>query len=409
MPEDRDSGHVPTWDGAAKGWRRYTREVSWYVQSTPRHKRKHCTARLMSRLTGPARLLAMSWPRAIFDGSGGTRAFLQKLASSPLVRKTLLNAAAIFQQYFSFRRGQQESIGNFLVRETLVHEEFVEAIIRLHEAKLGVSQAERDFGIPDDEDDWDYAYDDWGDDGWVATTPMRSSVMVQLLPATLRIELQDMLPEKNLEQALVAAAPGSSPNRPEVRQRRLLQDEPTAAASGPTQAIDELTMADSFIMNVLRGWRLLQAAGLTAEEKRAILSTTRNSLDHDVVSQALQGLWDDQLLGSSSNYNANYADHQGFAAYQDDLELCYQDEEWPGDEWWPHYQAFYGGQDPGDDGDWWGDGGDYHLQAATEDPDFEADEKLKEALKTEKLAEGMASEAHRTWTEAQRATQALSA
>ena len=84
--------------------------------------------------------------------------------------------------------------------------------------------------------------------------------------------------------------------------------------------------------------------------------------------------------------------------YQDDLELY---EEWPGDEWWPDYQAFYGGQDPGDDGEWWGDGGDYHLQAVTEDPDFEEDEKLKEALKTEKLAEGMASKAHRTWTEAQ--------
>ena len=47
-----------------------------------------------------------------------------------------------------------------------MHEEFVEAIIRLHEEKLGVSQADRDFGIPDDEDDWDYAYDAWGDDDW---------------------------------------------------------------------------------------------------------------------------------------------------------------------------------------------------------------------------------------------------
>ena len=45
------------------------------------------------------------------------------------VRHSLPNAAAICQQYLSFRRQQQESIGNFLVRETLVHAGFVEAII----------------------------------------------------------------------------------------------------------------------------------------------------------------------------------------------------------------------------------------------------------------------------------------
>ena len=63
------------------------------------------------------------------------------------------------------------------------------------------------------------------------------------------------------------------------------------------QAIDEMSVADSFIMGVLRGWRLLQATELTAEEKRDILSTTHNSLEYDTIAQALQGLWDEQLLG----------------------------------------------------------------------------------------------------------------
>ena len=137
MPEDRDKFSVPTWDGAARGWRRYIREVAWYVQSTAPYKRRHCAAILISKLTGPARLLAMSWPMTVFDQEDGTRLFLQKLARSPLVRKSLPNAAAICQQYFSFRRSAGESIGNFLVRETLVHEEFVEAILRLYEEKAG--------------------------------------------------------------------------------------------------------------------------------------------------------------------------------------------------------------------------------------------------------------------------------
>ena len=151
MTDNRDSVSVPSWDGAARGWRRYTREVSWWVQATPIGKRRYCASKLISKLTGPARLLAMSWSvsKGTFDDPDGTRLLLQRLSASPLVRKTLPNAAAICQQYFSFKRSPQESIGNFLVRETLVHEEFVEAIIRLHEEKLGIAQDQRDFGLPD--------------------------------------------------------------------------------------------------------------------------------------------------------------------------------------------------------------------------------------------------------------------
>ncbi|CAE7213477.1 ERL2, partial [Symbiodinium sp. CCMP2456] len=146
---------VPAWDGSARSWRRYTREVAWYVQGTPVHKRRHCASKLLSRLSGPARTLAMSWNRMSFDQPGGTKHYLQKLAASPLVRKTLPNAAAICSQYFSFQRKPGENISSFLVRESLVHEEFSEAIIRLHEDKLGVSQEKRDFGLPsEDAEDW---------------------------------------------------------------------------------------------------------------------------------------------------------------------------------------------------------------------------------------------------------------
>ena len=112
----------------------------------------------------------------------------------------------------------------------------------------------------------------------------------------------------------------------------------------PLQAIDELSMADSFIMGVLRGWRLLQAAGLSAEEKRDILSTTKNSLDYEVVAAALQNLWDDQLLGQryphSSGYSANYV------AATDDHDIYYQDSgDWwsTGEDWW--YDGYYQDQD----------------------------------------------------------------
>ena len=148
MSDHKGGSSVPSWDGSARTWRRYTREVAWWVQATPVHKRRYCASQLLGKLTGPARLLAMSWSRLVLDSQDGTRELLQRLAASPLVRKTLPNAAAICQQYFSFKRNAQETIANFLVRETLVHEEFIEAIIRLNEEKIGVSQESRDFGLP---------------------------------------------------------------------------------------------------------------------------------------------------------------------------------------------------------------------------------------------------------------------
>ena len=164
MADSRDRPMVPSWDGSARTWRRYTKEVLWYVQGTASHRRRHCASQLLSRLTGPARLLAMSWNHGMLvDNNHGTKLFLQKLASNPLVRKSLPNAAAICQQYFAFRRNPQESIGNFLVRETLVHEEFCEAIIRLYEEKQGISQDQRDFGLPEP-DEWDDQ--SWTDDSW---------------------------------------------------------------------------------------------------------------------------------------------------------------------------------------------------------------------------------------------------
>ena len=142
----RDGGTVPTWDGHPKGWRRYCREVVWFVQSTKVTQRRHIATRLIARLTGSARLLAMSWTQAEFDDDRGVLVYLQKLAKSPLVRRSLPNAAATMSQYLGFRRLPQETIASFLVRETLSYEEFQEALIRLREERSGVDPAQQDFG-----------------------------------------------------------------------------------------------------------------------------------------------------------------------------------------------------------------------------------------------------------------------
>ena len=108
----------------------------------------------------------MSWPLAAFDNNNGTRDLLRKLASSPLVRQSLPNTAAICQQYFQFRRLPGESMSAFLIRETLGYAEFSEALCRLHEEQQGISQEQKDFGIPPGEDEDEYYDDSWWWQDW---------------------------------------------------------------------------------------------------------------------------------------------------------------------------------------------------------------------------------------------------
>lgn len=138
---NKDSA-APAWDGQPKGWRRYCREVCWFVQSTKVGQRRHLATRLIARLTGSARLLATSWPQSEFDHERGALTYLQRLAKSPLVRRSLPNAAATMTQYFAFKRIPNESISSFLVRETLTYEEFSEALARLKEERAGLDPAD---------------------------------------------------------------------------------------------------------------------------------------------------------------------------------------------------------------------------------------------------------------------------
>ena len=362
----------------------------------------------------------MSWSRLSFDSENGTKVLLQRLAASPLVRRTSPNAAAICQQYFSFRRNPSESIGNFLVRETLVHEEFVEAIIRLHEEKVGISQEARDFGLPAESDgdwgewhdaswntgEWDWWNDD-GYDGEAADLPGGDSP--EHRPPGEGAEGPD-----GTEPTV--AAPGSSPSHRGDGDAPLPREPAEAApqadqAEVPREAVDEMSVADSFILGVLRGWRLLQAAGLSAEEKRDILSSTKNSLDYEVVAAALQSLWDDQLLGHR-NHSGHGTYSLNYVAPTDDSYDAYPITSGWEDEWWPEstYGEHY--EDAWDDHTgWWEDEWPGHegLQATTTTEDLSAEDqdRLREAQQAERVAENLAAEAQRTWTEAQRATQQL--
>ena len=395
MADSKESSHyVPGWDGSAKSWRRYAREVVWFVRSTPVSKRRYCAAKLLSRLTGPARLLAMSWPVTNFEEDDGIQQYMRKLASSPLVRQSLPNAAAICGQYFSFARRSQEPISNFLVREALCYSEFVEALIRLREEQLGVKQEDRDFGLPKvtEEDDWEDWYGSW---------PAEPEEADQDVPPGFS-------PTPSMARSFAAGSPGPGSQPSRGSPPATGSQKSTTVVTSKESDITEMTLADSFVLGVLRGFRLLQSAGLSPDERRDIIGATKGSLEFEKVTHALQTLWDDQLSGRQAfGGDTNFLHHQeafdpsswddrhahdpsaAFSAEQGDWD------EWAGDwDGWEEFEEnfFQGEQDP---------------EPPEDQTPLEEDPALGDAQHAEKVAESLAAEAHRSWTEAQRATQAL--
>ena len=97
-----------------------------------------------------------------------------------------------------------------------------------------------------------------------------------------------------------------------------------------------MSLADSFILGVLRGWRLLQAASLNHEEKRDILTPTSNSLDYHAVARALQTLWDDQMfIPRKGNHHSQYNNNMYHdVAYVEDDDWSDDWSSWASHDWW---------------------------------------------------------------------------
>lgn len=402
-------GAVPIWDGQAKGWRRYCREVCWFVQATKVNQRRHLATRLIARLTGSAMLLAMSWPQAEFDNDRGVLTYLQRLARSPLVRRSLPNAAATMTQYFSFKKLPNESISSFLVRETLSYEEFQEALIRLREERSGQDPADQDFGLEAilqrEEQDWS-SWNKWQppERKNMGTTPRASPSAMSWRTRAFAAAAAAASGEDDEEE-------GEAKPRPEDYDE-LPQHSPHASEPDPVEqatvvktpqdgAEVGMTSADSFVLDVLRGWRLLQAASLSRDEWRDVLSSTGNKLDFESVSNALQVLWDDQLLqprhtgASGPSYQLHWMeDGSPYDSWGDD-QSSWWDDEWYDAQWhWDDSESWPVEDEP--------DSSPKELSPAElEDPS------IREALQSEKMAESLAAEAKLTYQKAQEVTAAL--
>ena len=123
-------------------------------------------------------------------------------------------------------------------------------------------------------------------------------------------------------------------------------------------------------------------------------------MEYEAISQALQMLWDEQLLGNRQRPPQHLNYHEADLNYQDAWDQDW--EPWdPSDEGWADNAWTQSG--------WEEDPESWSSPAVPELPDealsAEEQDKLRDAMQAERAAEQMAMDAQRTWTEAQRATQ----
>ena len=390
---------VPSWDGNPRTWRRYTKEVGWFLSGTKSNQRRYAAAKLISKLTGPARLLSMSWHRSDFDGEEGVTVMLQRLAASPLVRRSLPNAAAIMNEYFNFRRKPGESISQFLVRETLGFEEFQEALLELKDDRDGISPSQRAFDLPEvafsAASDRGTFHHDWA--RWRPWQPQEQG------DHDGDGEIRSPQGDNGYTQVPQSSEKGGSPDGSPQRGRGPDGDpmSPSRGAHlGPVSR--SLGPMDTFILDVLRGWRLLVAASLSADEWRDILASTGNKLDYHAIAEALQTLWDEQVGGSQMRMS-----HPHFSQHWTELDHWYdgmaawREPDWPHEDWHadPWFDTFASSS--------WDAHGSLSEAPVESSAPTEDDPAVLEAVEAERAAEALALEAKRTWSQAQQATAAL--
>ena len=237
-------------------------------------------------------------------------------------------------------------MNNFLVREALGYSEFVGALLLLYEDKQGfVSMtktliSQRNF---------------LRENGKIGGMTLMN-LMEKIQPLALRLHLHERRDLRRLLHLRSGDGTGMSPTRHGPKAPSFRSGGVTGSTSPPpgfeTGDISEFSLADSFVLGVLRGFRLLQAAGLTADEKRDILASTKGSLEFEVVTQALQTLWDEQFLGrqltSLRSSMGNYF-NETFLANEENYERGWWDEDfydgyWADESWDSSWDSWHEAQ-----------------------------------------------------------------
>ena len=125
--------NIPSWDGAPAGFLNFQNVLKWFSKSQRIDERKYAISKIIPNLSGAARDLTMKWDPDDFENERGVDMFITRLRKSPLCRQARSDPVQAFTRYFEHRRKPGESIGTYLVNEDRVNTEFENAINVLYD------------------------------------------------------------------------------------------------------------------------------------------------------------------------------------------------------------------------------------------------------------------------------------
>ena len=348
---------VPTWSGDPAEFETFSVACRWYVKSLKDSERKQAAFRVWAKLQGPAKAVVRHLNPDDYESEEGLSKLLEVLRTSPLQQLPVPDSFKRLDVWHHLRRNNGETIPQLLVREEDLFVQLQSALTRARQDReLPATLAARHLsGFPSTRD---VPRTD------PPSTPSRSPVGAQ---------------------ARAAAAAASSPSA---------DPQPTSPPAAPVALSD-------FFEDELRGYRLLKAARLTAQERQNILTQTGNSTNFLAVRRALRTLFSEEDDGGHSSWKKSR------------IWWNAEDEPWPDDEdAWEPWESYDPGQQDWQEAYWqdwspwtyddWGDSQfDESWHDASPKDDLPVDDQADDPAETQyKEAYALANEANKTLAEA---------
>ena len=230
----RHNNGVPVWNGDILTLRDYETAALWFRAGLKPGEQERAVARLWANLQGPAKEVVRMCKPQDFEDARGVERLLRILRESPLASMPVPDAYKKIQAYDQIRRRPGEVIGDYIVREQRAFREMTEALRRVRNSRNEKSGVRR--------------HDHRATSG-------NSSVCSEA-------------------------------------EYEMVEDEDTLRETPRRQ---EQT-GQTFFELEIRGYRLLQNARLSREERQMVLAGTRNDTEYTAVVTQLRSAWDDQDL-----------------------------------------------------------------------------------------------------------------
>ena len=232
--------YVPTWSGEASQFEAYATACKWFQKATKESERKLIVARLWGRLTGVAKSVVRHLDPDSFEGEDGLSKFLDVLRRSPLQQLPISDSFSRLEKWNSLRRQERETIAELIIREEELFIDLQQALTRARSDRVGTTFLSAGRG---------------------STSPVSQT------------------------------APDASPSQSPIAGARRNSDGDHGSSQRDASGNAPASISTDFFSDEMRGYRLLKASRLTANERQNILVQTGNSTQFYAIRRALRTLF----------------------------------------------------------------------------------------------------------------------